>query len=101
MTVILLPRFLGGRATESRAPYKFDDGEPTAEAAQTKDLERLAKHCEHAFADVQVAKAVLADAQNHVVQCQGELAKAELFWERRQEEFNKAASERPGVPCQP
>lgn len=78
--------------------YKFEDGKKTA--APITDLEVLASYCERAHADLEVHKAVLADAENHVVQCQGEVAKAEIFLEECQAEFVKASSERKGVPCQ-
>lgn len=78
--------------------YKFETGETVA-APKSTNLEKLARHCEEAFADVQVQRAVLADAQNHVVECEGEVAKAELFLEECQAEFRQASKARAGVPC--
>lgn len=93
------PRWLQGvfeRAEVTRT-YKFDDGKKAA--APITDLEVLASYCEQAHADLEVHKAVLADAQNHVVECQGDVAKAEIFLEECQAEFLKASSARKGVPC--
>ena len=52
--------------------YKFETGETVA-APKSTNLEKLARHCEEAFADVQVQRAVLDDARNHVVECEGEM----------------------------
>ncbi len=78
--------------------YKFETGETVA-APKSTNLEKLARHCEEAFADVQVQRAVLDDARNHVVECEGELMKAELELEKRQADYVKIAAERHGVPC--
>ena len=78
--------------------YKFETGETVA-APKSTNLEKLARHCEEAFADVQVQRAVLDDARNHVVECEGELMKAELELEKRQAEFRQASKARAGVPC--
>ena len=82
---------------ETTRTYRFEDGKKVA--TPISDLEVLASYCERAHADLEVHKAVLADAQNHVVQCEGEVAKAEIFLEECQAEFIKASSERKGVPC--
>jgi len=96
MTVIAMPRFLGGRASKSQT-YTFEDGKKPA--TPIMDLEVLASYCERAHADLEVHKAVLADAENHVVQCQGEVAKAEIFLEECRAEFMSASAARKGVPC--
>ena len=82
---------------ENTRTYKFEDGAKTT--TPIMDLEVLASYCERAFADLQIHKAVLADAQNHVVECEGEVAKAELFLEECQAEFRQASKARAGVPC--
>lgn len=82
---------------ENTRTYKFEDGKKTT--TPIMDLEVLASYCERAFADLQVHKAVLADAQNQVVECEGEVAKAELFLEECQAEFRQASKARAGVPC--
>lgn len=97
MTVIAMPRFLGGKVAKTLPPYKFEDGKKVVTAVS--DLEVLASYCERAHADLEVHKMVLADAQNAVVQCEGEVAKAEIFLEECQQEFIKAATDRKGVPC--
>lgn len=85
-----------GRADTTRT-YHFEDGKKPA--APISDLEVLASYCERAHADLEVHRMVLADAQNAVVQCEGEVAKAEIFLEECQAEFVKASSARKGVPC--
>lgn len=97
MTVIAMPRFLGGKVAKTLPTYKFEDSKKPA--TPITDLEVLASYCERAHADLEVHKAVLADAENHVVQCQGEVAKAEIFLEECQAEFVKASANRKGVPC--
>lgn len=90
------PKGVIGRADNTRT-YHFEDSKKPA--APITDLEVLASYCERAHADLEVHKAVLADAENHVVQCQGEVAKAEIFLEECQAEFVKASANRKGVPC--
>jgi hypothetical protein len=85
------------RANETRS-YHFETGE-TQPVSKSTNLEKLARHCEEAFGDVQVQRAVLDDARNHVVQCEGELMKAELELEKRQADYIATAAERKGVPC--
>lgn len=82
---------------ENTRTYKFEDGKKTA--TPITDLEVLASYCERAHADLEVHKMVLADAQNAVVQCEGEVMKAEIFLQECQAEFVKASSARKGVPC--
>ena len=77
-------------------PYKFEDG-PATEKVIT-DLEVLASYCEQAAADLEVQRAVLIDAENHVVECQAEVLKSETFLERRQAAYIQAAKSRAGVP---
>ena len=87
-----------GNADATKPLYHFETGETVA-APRSTNLEKLARHCEEAFADVQVQRAVLDDARNHVVECEGELMKAELELEKRQADYVKIAAERHGVPC--
>jgi len=82
---------------ENTRTYKFEDGKKTA--TPIMDLEVLASYCERAHADLEVHKAVLIDAENHVVQCQGEVEKAAIFLEECQAEFRQASKARAGVPC--
>ena len=94
------PRWLQGvfeRADTTRT-YHFETGE-TQPAPKITNLEKLACKIEEAFADVQVHRAVLEDARNHVVECEGDLMKSEIELEKRQADYIAAAAERKGVPC--
>ena len=77
--------------------YHFETGE-TKHVESKLSLDQRAERCRRADADVKVAQAVLEDAQNHVVDCQGDLMKAELALEKAQAEYIEAAAEIPGVP---
>lgn len=93
------PRWLQGvfeRANTTQT-YHFETGD-TLRLPRQRTLDEHAKACSRAHADVQVAKAVLDDARNHVVDCEGELMKAELALEEAQSEYSAAAGEIPGVP---
>jgi hypothetical protein len=81
----------------TQSEYKFEDGEPVL--IPIRDMEQLARRCELAAADVEVQQTILRDAENHVVQCQGELIKAQTLLERQQAAYLQAASLRKGVPC--
>lgn len=93
--VTYLPRVFGGGAMR-KDEYVFQDGEVTP---ADLPIQEWVRRCQLAHADVEIEKAGLAEAQNQVVQCQARLAKAELLLERQQDEFTRAASKLPGVPC--
>lgn len=76
----------------STRPYKFEDGIVTEPKVLT--LDERAAICRRAHGDVEIARAVLEDARNHVVECEGELMKAELALEREHKEFTAAAAEK-------
>lgn len=78
-------------------PYHFETGD-TRPVKKVLTLDQFAEACRRTHADVKVAQAVLEDAQNHVVDCQGDLMKAELALEKAQSEYIEAAAEIPGVP---
>lgn len=96
-TVIAMPRFLGGGKLPKLQAYRFEDGGKTERVIT--DLEVLGSYCEQAFAELEIEKSVLADAENHVVVLQGNVALKELALEEAQKAFIKAAGERKGVPC--
>ncbi|MEQ1518535.1 MAG: hypothetical protein ABL931_18800 [Usitatibacteraceae bacterium] len=83
--------------TQDVQTHVLEDGEP--KPAPDLPLQEWARRCQLCFADLEIEKAVLIEAQNHVVQCQGRVMKAELLLERQQEEYRIAASKLPGVPC--
>lgn len=83
--------------TQRDAPYHFETGD-TVKVKRTLTLDQHANICRRAFADVEIARAVLVDAQNHVVTCEGDLMKAELALDEAQKGYSEAASEIPGVP---
>ena len=84
------------RADVTRS-YHFETGD-TVKAPKQLTLDQHAQACRRAYADVQVGRAVLEDAQNHVVTCEGDLMKAEIALEKAQDDYVKAAGDIPGVP---
>lgn len=82
---------------EATRTWNFETGD-TKPVKKVLTLDQFADACRRAHADVKVAQAVLEDAQNHVVDCQGDLMKAELALEKAQNEYIEAAAEIPGVP---
>lgn len=87
-----------GKADKSSEAYHFEDGTETQAPAET-DLEVLAEYCERAFKIVDINKLALQDARNLIVDCEAEVAKAELHLEHHQSKYIEAASKRRGVPC--
>lgn len=96
-TVIAMPRFLGGGKLPKLQTYRYEDGKKIEPIIT--DLEVLGSYCEQAFAELEIEKSVLADAQNHVVVLQGNVALKELALKEAQKAFRKAAADRKGVPC--
>lgn len=80
MTVITLPRFLGGRG--GREKYKLIDG--VIDAEPISDMEKLAR-------DVELARGDMVDKQ-------GEAILAETLYERRLQLFREEAEKR-GLLC--
>ncbi len=81
---------------EQTLPYHFDDGDKR-KAKISDDLNVLAQNVARRNADVQVVNTMLIEASNHIVQLQGELAKAEIAAEAAETSFWKAAREMMGV----
>jgi hypothetical protein len=88
--VTYLPKIFGGRAMA-----RLEEDQAPADLP----LQEWARRCQLAHADLEIEKAVLIEAQNQVVECQGRVMKAELLLERQQEEYRIAAAKLPGVPC--
>lgn len=92
---LLINNAANTQPAESRWHFETGDTKPVKKVLT---LDQFADRCRNAHADVTVAQAVLEDAQNHVVDCQGDLMKAELKLEQAQAEYKDAAGEIPGVP---
>lgn len=97
MTVIAMPRFLGGRVVNSEQSYRFDEGDKRKAVKLSDDLNVLAKNVAKRNGDVEIVKTLLIEANNHTVQLQGELAKAEIAAEEADRVFWKEARKMMGV----
>ena len=87
-------RLLINNAAQTQ-PYHFETGE-TKHVESKLSLDQRAERCRAKRADLAIARMVLDDAKNHVVDAEGDLIKAELALEREQAEFDAAAADRCG-----
>lgn len=91
--------FSRAERTRSTADYRFLESDETGAPIPLLNMEQIARRIEDANSEVERYQQILREAQNHVVECEAELIKAETFRERQNEMWNEEAKRR-GLPCQ-